>query len=108
VFKQALVKANIIDAALSEYLDEEPLRIEAADNPIPLESVPILKCPKCNTNMVLKTKRQGNGKYIGCMAYPTCNNVIWLPESVEDVEILDEGCSIVSFVSLPPHSVSNL
>ncbi|OXU30865.1 hypothetical protein TSAR_001335, partial [Trichomalopsis sarcophagae] len=84
VFREALVKANMIDAALAQYLDEQPEAIEQADIAVPVEDVPILRCPKCNSNMVVKTKRQGNGKYIGCMGYPTCNNVIWLPESVEE------------------------
>lgn len=95
VFREALVKANMIDAALAQYLDEQPEAIEQADIAMPVEDVPILRCPKCNSNMVVKTKRQGNGKYIGCMGYPTCNNVIWLPEAVEEVEILDEGCNQV-------------
>lgn len=96
VFREALVKANMIDTALAQYLDEQPAEIEQADIAMPIEDIPILRCPKCNSNMVVKTKRQGNGKYIGCMGYPTCNNVIWLPEAIENVEILNEGCNQAS------------
>ena len=90
-----MVKANLLDGALAEYLDERPIELQEADMPAPIDDIPVLKCPKCNSNMVIKTKRQGNGKYIGCMNYPTCNNVIWFPEGVEDVEIVDERCDRV-------------
>ncbi|XP_058807359.1 DNA topoisomerase 3-alpha [Phymastichus coffea] len=93
VFREALVRANMIDEALAEYLNERPVEVAEEEISVPDENEPILKCPKCNSNMVIKTKRQNNGKYIGCMGYPTCNNVIWLPETVEKIEVLDERCS---------------
>ncbi|XP_014209436.1 DNA topoisomerase 3-alpha [Copidosoma floridanum] len=93
VFREALVKANMIDEALAGYLDEQPQHFEQAVILDPVEALPILKCPKCDSNMVIKSKRQDNGKYIGCVAFPTCKNVIWFPDAVEDIEILDETCT---------------
>lgn len=95
VFRQAHDRAIMIDEALAQYLNERPAGVELEEIAVPVEEVPILKCPKCGSNMVVKIKRQNNGKYIGCMGYPTCNNVIWLPETVEEVEVLDERCPTV-------------
>ncbi|KAL7304941.1 hypothetical protein TKK_0002738 [Trichogramma kaykai] len=94
VFREALTKANMIDTALAEYLDERPAENVHQEIAMPVDDPVVLKCPKCDSNMTVKARRQGNGKYIGCMNYPTCNNVIWLPESVEDVEVLNERCNI--------------
>lgn len=87
----------MIDSALAEFLKERPAAVQEAEIAMPLEEVPVLKCPKCNSNMVLKTKREGNNKFIGCMSYPTCRNVIWLPETIQEVEIINERCGEVSF-----------
>ncbi|XP_031833068.1 topoisomerase 3-alpha isoform X2 [Nomia melanderi] len=93
VFKTSLERANLIDNALSNYLDEQPGQAEEMQiNNLP-EEIAIFKCPKCNLNMTLKTRKQGSGKYIGCMGFPTCNNAIWFPDTVESIEVLDEVCS---------------
>jgi len=95
VFKVAMERANLIDDALAHYLDERPIQIEQAQL-TPAEDVSVFKCPKCGSNMVLKDRRQGRGKYISCMGYPSCTNVIWFPEAVEDIEILNETCNQVN------------
>ncbi|XP_043282563.1 DNA topoisomerase 3-alpha isoform X2 [Venturia canescens] len=92
VFKIALERANLIDTALSQYLDEPPAQAEQLENIIPAEDPTVLKCPRCGLNMVLKDRRQGTGKYIGCTGYPNCNNAIWLPQDVTVLEVLDEIC----------------
>ncbi|KAJ8679286.1 hypothetical protein QAD02_015073 [Eretmocerus hayati] len=92
-FVEAMAKAATIDTALAEYLNEQPAAVEEAEIAMPVEEVPILKCPKCNSNMVVKTKREGNSKYIGCTSFPTCRNVIWLPDTVEDIEVLNDRCN---------------
>ncbi|XP_067213930.1 DNA topoisomerase 3-alpha isoform X3 [Linepithema humile] len=93
VFKVAMERANLIDAALAHYLEERPTQAEQVQFAPVEEEIAILKCPKCGSNMILKERRQGRGKYISCMGYPTCTNVIWFPEAVEDVEILNETCN---------------
>lgn len=95
VFKVAIERANLIDESLARYLDERPTQSGEAQL-APVEDIPIFKCPKCGSNMILKERRQGRGKYISCMGYPTCTNAIWLSEAVEDVEILNETCSQVN------------
>lgn len=93
VFKVAMEKANLLDNAIAEYLDEQPSQVQESEIVTPSEDITILKCPKCGSNMVLKDRRQGAGKYIGCMGFPACNNAIWLPQSIEDVTVLEETCT---------------
>ncbi|XP_029663967.1 DNA topoisomerase 3-alpha [Formica exsecta] len=92
VFKVAMERANMIDDALAQYLDERPTQTEQVQFSL-VTDVTIFKCPKCGSNMVLKERKQGKGKYISCMGYPTCLNVIWFPEAIKDVEVLNETCN---------------
>ncbi|XP_036143952.1 DNA topoisomerase 3-alpha isoform X2 [Monomorium pharaonis] len=92
VFKVAMERANLIDNSLAQYLDERPLQNEQVTQLAP-EPIAIFKCPKCSSNMVLKERRQGGGKYISCMGYPTCTNVVWFSEAIKDVEVLNEICN---------------
>lgn len=91
-------RANLIDDSLAHYLDERPIQTDSQALLTP-EDVTIFKCPKCSCDMVLKRKRQGRGKFISCMGYPACTNVIWFPEVVEDVEVLNEICNRVNITS---------
>ncbi|XP_032669264.1 DNA topoisomerase 3-alpha isoform X2 [Odontomachus brunneus] len=91
VFRVAMERANLIDDALARYLEERPIQSEETQFAL-VEDVSIFKCPKCGSNMVLKNRKQGRGKYISCMSYPACTNAIWLSEAVEDVEALSETC----------------
>lgn len=94
----AIERANLIDDALAQYLDERPTQNENVQF-APVEDVSIFKCPRCDSNMVVRTKKQGKGKYISCMGYPECKNAIWLSEAVEDVEVLNETCNQVNTFS---------
>lgn len=97
VFQVAIERANLIDDSLARYLEERPLQIEQTQlTPV---ITTIFKCPKCGSDMVLKQRRQGRGKYISCMGYPGCTNVIWFSEAVEDVEVLNETCNRVNITS---------
>lgn len=91
----AIERANLIDDALARYLDERPAQSEETQFAL-VEDISIFKCPKCNSNMILKNRKQGRGKYISCMGYPSCTNVIWLSEAVTDVEVLSETCDRVN------------
>lgn len=95
VFKVAMERVNLIDDALAQYLDERPTQTEQVQFAL-VTNITILKCPKCGSDMVLKERKQGKGKYISCMGYPTCVNVIWFPETVKDVEVLNETCNEVN------------
>ncbi|KAK0095713.1 hypothetical protein PV326_007620 [Microctonus aethiopoides] len=92
VFKIAIERANLIDTALAEYIDERPSDVPEMEMIMPAEEVAIYKCPKCGLNMTLKERKQG-GKFIGCMGFPTCNNTIWLPQAVTEIEVTNEVCT---------------
>ncbi|XP_011144136.1 DNA topoisomerase 3-alpha isoform X2 [Harpegnathos saltator] len=92
VFKIAIERANLIDDALARYLDERPIENGETLSRF-VEDVSIFKCPRCGSNMILKNRKQGRGKYISCAGYPACTNVIWLSEAIEDVEVLSETCN---------------
>ncbi|CAK9834424.1 DNA topoisomerase 3-alpha [Anthophora retusa] len=93
VFKKALERANLIDNALADYLGERPVETEEVPVSNPPQEIIIFKCPKCGLDMTLKDRKQGIGKFIGCMGYPACTNAIWFPQTIESVEILNEVCS---------------
>lgn len=100
VFRITIERANLIDIALADYLDERPTEAQELEISNPPEEVAIFKCPRCGSNMVLKDRKQGTGKYIGCMGFPPCNNAIWFPQYVESIEALNEVCSQVSITLL--------
>ena len=100
MFRIAIERANLIDNALADYLDERPTEAQELEITNPPEEVTIFKCPKCGSNMVLKDRRQGTGKYMGCMGFPTCTNAIWFPQYVESIEALNEVCPQVSIILL--------
>lgn len=45
--------------------------------------------------MVLRTKKDGKGFFLGCRGYPNCNNAIWFPSSVKQATVTDELCQNV-------------
>ncbi|XP_029688056.1 DNA topoisomerase 3-alpha [Takifugu rubripes] len=84
VFIESVHKAKKLDEALSPYLGaaQEIPEEQQQDMEIPL---PIRKCPHCGRDMVLKKKREGNGKYLTCVGYPACKTAVWFPDMVLEV-----------------------
>ncbi|XP_042770380.1 DNA topoisomerase 3-alpha isoform X3 [Panthera leo] len=80
VFVEAVAKAKKLDEALSQYFGEgaEVAQQEAI---YPAMPEPIKKCPQCNKDMVLKTKKSG-GFYLSCTGFPECRSAMWFPDSV--------------------------
>ncbi|XP_053551092.1 DNA topoisomerase 3-alpha [Bombina bombina] len=101
VFIEAVNKANRLDEALSQYFGQ-------AIEPVPQQEifaetpVPVRKCPQCNRDMVLKTKRDG-GFFLSCVGYPSCKSSVWFPSSVLEVSRDDSICDICR-----PHPVHRL
>lgn len=60
----------------------------------------VLKCPKCDSDMLLKKRNNQTGFYISCCGFPGCRNAIWLPSSIEHAEVTPNSCRIVSFFLL--------
>ncbi|KAG8549824.1 hypothetical protein GDO81_019626 [Engystomops pustulosus] len=101
VFIEAAAKATKLDEALSQYFGQAAQPVDAqeiyAETPLPVR-----KCPQCNRDMVLKTKRDG-GFYISCLGYPSCKTSIWFPSSVLEVSRDESVCDVCR-----PHPVHKL
>lgn len=52
---------------------------------------PVFEC-YCKSQMVLKTKKENKGFYVGCRGYPDCRNSIWLPNSIIEAQVANEYC----------------
>lgn len=94
VFETVVEKMRQIDESLANRLDDRPQVVEEPryEN-IQIKSV--LKCPKCGSDMILRNKKNDTGKFISCVGFPGCKNAVWLPQTVENVEVLDESCQQV-------------
>ncbi|XP_053608137.1 DNA topoisomerase 3-alpha [Plodia interpunctella] len=92
VYLTVTAEADKIDAALSARLRERPLAAPAA---AARALVPVLKCPKCGSDMVVRQKRSNLEEfYIGCLSFPNCKNAVWLPGLVRSVAALPDSCSV--------------
>uniref|UniRef100_A0A669D4P4 DNA topoisomerase n=1 Tax=Oreochromis niloticus TaxID=8128 RepID=A0A669D4P4_ORENI len=91
VFIESVRKAKKLDEALSPYLGaaHEIPEAEQQDMEIPL---PVRKCPNCGRDMVLKKKREGNGKYLSCVGFPACKTAVWFPDVVLEVSRDESIC----------------
>ncbi|CAM9000781.1 unnamed protein product [Rhodiola kirilowii] len=53
----------------------------------------VRRCNLCQeSDMVLKRKPDGNFM-VGCLGYPHCRNVIWLPGSIAEATVLTDVCN---------------
>ncbi|XP_040212350.1 DNA topoisomerase 3-alpha [Rana temporaria] len=101
VFIEAAAKATKLDEALSQYFGQAAQPVEQQEI-YPETPLPIRKCPQCNRDMVLKTKKDG-GFYISCLGYPSCKTSIWLPNFVLEVSRDDSVCDVCR-----PHPIHKL
>ncbi|XP_029784037.1 DNA topoisomerase 3-alpha isoform X2 [Suricata suricatta] len=101
VFIEAVAKAKKLDEALSQYFGEgaEVAQQEAIYPAVP---EPIKKCPQCNKDMVLKTKKSG-GFYLSCTGFPECRSAMWFPDSVLEASRDGTVCPVCQ-----PHPVYRL
>uniref|UniRef100_A0A1Y1LNG7 DNA topoisomerase n=1 Tax=Photinus pyralis TaxID=7054 RepID=A0A1Y1LNG7_PHOPY len=82
-----------IDDSLGNRLEDRPRPLE--NEAIPQDDFrPVMKCPKCNGDLVIRNRKTGTGKYLSCTSYPQCKNAIWLPVSIDTIEVLEESCNI--------------
>ncbi|CAL5367886.1 unnamed protein product [Camellia sinensis] len=56
----------------------------------------VRRCGVCQeSDMVLKRKPDGNFM-VGCLGYPQCRNVVWLPGSIAEAIVTTNVCSVCS------------
>uniref|UniRef100_A0A8C7JEH0 DNA topoisomerase n=1 Tax=Oncorhynchus kisutch TaxID=8019 RepID=A0A8C7JEH0_ONCKI len=91
VFVESVKKAKRLDEALSIYLGaaQEFSESEQQDMEMPL---PVRKCPQCGRDMVLRRRKEGNGKYLSCVGYPECKCSVWFPDTVLEVNRDESVC----------------
>lgn len=93
VFRTVLEKIAQIDQTLANRLNDAPQQFQDPEiNQEEYKSV--LKCPKCGQDMVLRNKKTGDGKYLGCVGFPECKNAVWF-SLISTIEVLDESCETV-------------
>ncbi|XP_045448692.1 DNA topoisomerase 3-alpha [Melitaea cinxia] len=92
VYLKVTAEANKLDEALTERLREPPMQYTPVET---FASSPVFKCPKCNSDMVLRQQKNNADKfYISCVSFPKCKNAVWLPTLVKTVNVLSESCSM--------------
>ncbi|XP_048222637.1 DNA topoisomerase 3-alpha [Perognathus longimembris pacificus] len=92
VFIEAVAKAKKLDEALSQYFGERA-EVAQQEEIYPAMPEPIRKCPQCNRDMVLKTKKSG-GFFLSCTGFPECRSAIWFPDSVLEASRDGSVCSV--------------
>ncbi|XP_018576007.1 DNA topoisomerase 3-alpha, partial [Anoplophora glabripennis] len=94
VFQTVLDKMRLIDDSLANRLDDRPQAVNNDFGGNQNDHRPVLKCPKCGNDMVVRNRKNGLGKYLTCINFPNCKNSVWFPMSVENIEILNEHCGV--------------
>ncbi|KAL9920176.1 topoisomerase 3-alpha isoform 2-T2 [Glossina fuscipes fuscipes] len=98
-YKQIMDKVTAMDEKMSQRINEAPVindhnGLDGASENNPSHWQELSTCPKCSqAPLVLKAKKNQSGFFIGCLNYPDCKNVIWLPDECREPKILDENCS---------------
>ncbi|GBP35686.1 DNA topoisomerase 3-alpha [Eumeta japonica] len=93
VYITVTAEALKIDNALAERLSEQPNQITSHSRSAVIDMTPVLKCPKCGSDMIKRLKKNSDEYYISCVSFPACKNAVWLPNIVRTLEILPETCS---------------
>ncbi|XP_012294191.2 DNA topoisomerase 3-alpha isoform X1 [Aotus nancymaae] len=101
VFIEAVAKAKKLDEALAQYFGNGT-EVAQQEEIYPAMPEPIRKCPQCNKDMVLKTKKNG-GFYLSCMGFPECRSAMWFPDSVLEASRDGSVCPVCQ-----PHPVYRL
>ncbi|CAG9812556.1 unnamed protein product [Phaedon cochleariae] len=93
VFQTVVDKMRLIDESLANRLDVRPDDVPHDINVASNDGfTPVLKCPKCGNDMVLRNKKNGPGQMLTCLGYPNCRNTVWFPAAVDRVDVLDDPC----------------
>lgn len=86
-----------IDASLANRLNDRPQVIDEPTNVQQEEYKPVLKCPKCGSDMVFRDKKNDESKFLTCVNYPGCRNAVWPSFGIQTVEVLDQTCETVNW-----------
>ncbi|XP_064634025.1 DNA topoisomerase 3-alpha-like [Lineus longissimus] len=90
VFVEALNQASKLDEALSQYFGDAQT-VRSAEI-LPQVSFPVMPCPVCRQDMILRAKRDNKGFFLSCMGFPDCKTAIWFPDGVLSAEVTEHIC----------------
>lgn len=96
VFITVMEKIRLIDQTLAHRLEDQPQQIVEEELRNQDAFKPVLKCPKCGNDMIIRNRKNGTGKFLSCVGYPNCKHVVWFPLIIESIDVLDEHCENVS------------
>lgn len=99
VFITVMEKITEIDRTLGTRLQVQPTPADMAQVINQQDHKPVLKCPKCGNDMIIRERKNGEGKYLTCSGYPACRNAVWFSANVETIEVLENSCRNVSLRS---------
>lgn len=95
VFQNVVQRIQELEEKLAQRIGEQRQAVDtefATLEPLPI----VLKCPKCGKDMVLRKRNGQNGFYISCCGFPECKNAVWLPNSIQQIEVTANSCQTVS------------
>lgn len=98
-YQQIMDKITAMDAKIAQRINETPAAAATgADSVAATEPSTTMRelfqCPKCDqAPLALKPKKNSPGSFfIGCLNFPDCKNVVWLPQECKEISVLDECC----------------
>lgn len=98
MFENVVERMNQLEEKLAHRIEEQRIAVQNNVNTLPTDNFrPVLKCPKCDFDMIVKKRKNEAGMYVTCTGFPQCRNAIWLPAFVENIEVLNDTCENVSF-----------
>ncbi|XP_037958363.1 DNA topoisomerase 3-alpha [Teleopsis dalmanni] len=100
-YKQIMDKVQAMDEKIALRVNETPSTNNAntpGDPQVYVENNPnriqeLFQCPKCNVApLALKAKKNNSGHFIGCLNFPDCKNVVWLPDECKEPSVHSQTC----------------
>ncbi|XP_053693949.1 DNA topoisomerase 3-alpha [Sabethes cyaneus] len=85
-------KARALDQAMGQRLNQAPREAPSNYSAGSASIQEVCRCPKCSQMMCLKTKKDGNGYYLGCLGFPECKNSVWFDDNIKEASGTDEVC----------------
>ncbi|XP_023163918.2 DNA topoisomerase 3-alpha isoform X2 [Drosophila hydei] len=90
-YQQIMDKITAMDDKIAQRINETPTAATGSESSVLVHE--LFQCPKCDqAPLALKPKKNQTSFFIGCLNFPDCKNVIWLPEECKELTVLEECC----------------
>lgn len=95
IFIETVNQIDRLREGVAKYLDETPAEGNGDaefraryTQPLAAAGDNVRACPACDSGLVtIKKAAKGNKWFLGCNLFPTCGYVLWLPDSVDSVDM---------------------